>query len=312
MIIRRPIICIECKMWWEYWILIEINSIAFVIFIMKEKKKEKIFIFLMFQNFSSAIIIIFIFISRWSIDQSFRKVSYQFLIASILLKIGLFPFHNWIIKIISRISWFLIVIIFSWQKLIPIMIITKITEKTKITIKAAIVSIFFLNFIVVKISRTKIIMTISSLIHNTWLVVPIIFKKEISMLYLTSYVITLIPLMTNFLKINIKNIAQQNPIKNMKKEIKFLMISFRGIPPSVGFLIKIMVLTILMNVRKKLIWICILIVSSCITFYVYLQMFIKHFLLEKMRINKKNYLSKKNETKEISWALIFLPILMWC
>lgn len=312
MIARRPIICIEAKRWWEYWILLEINTLAYIIFLFKERKNEKIFIFLIFQTLSSALLIIFIFIGTWATENNIAKITNYIILISIVMKIGIFPFHNWLIKTIKNISWLAIRILFTWQKIIPIILIMKISTKIKVLVKTLIISILLLNFILMKISNIKIIITISSLIHNRWIILPLVIMKEISLIYLLSYTIILIPLIIVFIKTNIKNIVRQTYKKSLEKEIKFLMISIRGIPPSIGFIIKMMVLTALLIVRKKTTVIATLILSSCITFYVYLQTFVKYFLIEKSKTLKKNYTIKRNEIKEVSWAIIITPIIMWC
>lgn len=276
-----------------------------------EKKKEKIFIFVLFQTIASTILISFIFFSSWSLDQNIRKTTNYILIIAILIKIGMYPFQNWLIKVIKNISWNFIAILFSWQKIIPIIVIAKSIKRGKGFFVAIIVSIFILNFLMIKLSNIKIVITISSLIHNTWIIIPLIIIKEISIAYLFWYRIVIIPLVVNFLKINSKNIAQQRNIKIIRKETKSLILSIRGIPPSIGFLIKIFILLSIIKLRKKFIRIRILIISSCITFFIYLQAFMKNFFNEKMKTLKKNQLQKKNEIKETSWVILYTPIILW-
>lgn len=276
-----------------------------------EKKKEKIFIFVLFQTIASTILISFIFFSSWSLDQNIRKTTNYILIIAILIKIGMYPFQNWLIKVIKNISWNFIAILFSWQKIIPIIVIAKSIKRGKGFFVAIIVSIFILNFLMIKLSNIKIVITISSLIHNTWIIIPLIIIKEISIAYLFWYRIVIIPLVVNFLKINSKNIAQQRNIKIIRKETKSLILSIRGIPPSIGFLIKIFILLSIIKLRKKFIGIRILIISSCITFFIYLQAFMKNFFNEKMKTLKKNQLQKKNEIKETSWVILYTPIILW-
>lgn len=307
----RVLICTESKRWWEYWIFLEINSLAFILYMYKEKKKEKIFVFLIFQTLASTLFIVFIFFSRWSISQNIRKIAYMLMMVSILIKIGMFPFHTWIIKIINNLSWFIIIMLFSWQKLIPLYILIKMAERTKIIFNRVILSIFMLNFIIIKISNLKILITVSSIMHNTWIFAPLLVIKELSIAYLTFYSLILLPLLLNFSKINIKNVLQQTPIKIIKKEIKLSILSIRGIPPSIGFLIKIAVVINIIKAEKKMITLSVLVISSCVAFFVYLQIFIKYFLLEKRKNMTKNYLNKKNEIKETSWVFIFIPLFLW-
>lgn len=276
-----------------------------------EKKKEKIFIFVLFQTIASTILISFIFFSSWSLDQNIRKTTNYVLIIAILIKIGMYPFQNWLIKVIKNISWNFIAILFSWQKIIPIIVIAKSIKRGKGFFVAIIVSIFMLNFLIIKLSNIKIVITISSLIHNTWIIIPLMIIKEISIAYLFWYRIIIIPLVINFLKINSKNITQQRNIKIIRKETKSLILSIRGIPPSIGFLIKIFILLSIIKLRKKFIGIRILIISSCITFFIYLQAFMRNFFNEKMKTLKKNQLQKKNEIKETSWVILYTPIILW-
>lgn len=310
-IVTRTVLCMEGKGWWSYWIIIEINSLSFIVFLYKEKKREKTFIFFLFQTLSSIGLILFVFLSKWSIEQNERNSLKYVVIVSIIIKIGMFPFHNWIIKIIKNFSWVAIIILFTWQKIIPILIVIKIFQKRKKIILTILASIIILNFIILSSSNIKTIITVSSLIHNTWILLPLIILKEISFAYILSYTLILIPLVIIILKTNIKSIVQQIFFRKIKKEIKFLMFSIRRIPPSIGFLIKISILMCVIMQRKKLFIICIIIVSSCLSFFIYFRMLIKYFFREKIKNKKKRSIEIKNITKEVAWILIILPIIVW-
>lgn len=247
---------------------------------------------------------------RWSTEQNIGINIFYLIVVSIFIKIGIFPFHRWLIKTMKSFSWVTLILIFSWQKLIPLFIVIKITEKTKIIFKISIFSALILNFFLIKINNSKKIITLSSLVHNSWTFIPLLVLKEISLAYLVSYRLIVLPLIINFIRENIKRINTQIFSKKIKKEVKLLMFSIRGIPPSIGFLIKIIVLSTIIVISKKTIEMFILLIASCVAFLVYSQIFKKYFFLKKTISISKNYFSG-NRIKEISWVFIILPTLVW-
>jgi NADH:ubiquinone oxidoreductase subunit 2 (subunit N) len=131
------------------------------------------------------------------------------------------------------------------------------------------------------------------------MLLPISKFKIVRILYLIVYSLISIPIINNLRKKNINRINRQTPTKNRKKEIIALVVSLRGIPPSVIFFIKISVIIVVIEESKKMLLLTAIIASSCITFYIYFQMFVKIFSIETLP-SKKTLSPGGNKTKEVS------------
>lgn len=295
------------KNWWAMWLILEISSIAFLLIIVKEKINEKIFNFFIFQALASALLIISIFLRFWGSEKNEYYYMKLMVTISMLLKIGMFPFQGWIINFIKNFSWLIIIILLTWQKLIPIIILVK-NDSIHYLKTLLIIAMFIIRITIMKISQPKMIITLSSLIHNRWMFMRIIITKIITIFYLRVYSIISIILM-KLLKINFRKFfSTQKTKKEQNIELISSFIAIAGIPPSIGFLVKISIIMLIIMSYSLKIWLIVIFIGSCIRFYIYFTVFIKNLMLTKKREIKNLNIEKINKIK-MSMFLRLIPIL---
>lgn len=308
MLIYSSILVVSTNYWILIWIILEINILAFIINISKEKNKERTLIYFLFQVFSSIMLIIYLFIERTIINQRSTKTLTYLIILAIILKTGIFPFHSWLIEISLRIYWINISILLTWQKIIPLIILLKISQKININ-KIAILSIVPIRVVILSISNTKKIIVLSSLIHNGWIILSIKLFKIISLFYIVIYSVILL-IINIFLIVNrIKKILSQLKEKKTFFNLSILIFSIAGIPPSIGFLLKLRVIfSLILNKIPIRIIISIILISR-LSFLAYFQIFQKILKLIK-NINLKELIMKKNKKRVLIWLNLIPPILI--
>lgn len=307
LIITSSMLCFSSKNWITIWIIIEIRTIRFLFILCREKKKEKILIFFLFQSFSSLIIILYIFFHSVSIEQNLIKTISYIVIITIIVKTGIFPFHAWLLNLSNNINWINITILLTWQKLIPLILLYKAREKTNL-IYITIYIIISSNIIILTIINIKKILVISSIIHRGWVILVIKMIKISFLIYIRIYSLILIALNLNLIKENIKSIYHQINRKTSNTNKIILMFSLAGIPPTTGFILKLSVFFTLLKTLTQTNILIILIIISRLSFLVYFKIFYKTINLIKntKKVNKTN----KNKKRLSIWINIATPLLI--
>jgi len=185
-VLVRAVVSIRCEYWVIVWIVLELNTLGFLILLSTEKKKEKLIIFFLFQSVASIVLIVFLFGFNSTLELNKNNLIVLLILWSIIVKIGIFPFHRWIIEMSKNISWTNINFVLRWQKIIPIIVLIKSNFKIEIKI-ILIISLIAIRLIVIKISSIKIIVVLSSIIHNRWILIPLIMIKFLRICYIAVY-----------------------------------------------------------------------------------------------------------------------------
>lgn len=276
LIIRR-LISISSYSWFSIWLGLEINLLTIIpLFIGKSNKypSESIMKYFFIQALASTIILYRILISFNLNSSLIRKLSI-ILNSALLIKIGAAPFHFWFPEIIEGLTWNNALIVLTWQKLAPIIILSyRIINSTficfSIILSSIIRGIQGLNQI-----RVRKIIAYSSINHNRWIISNLLISTDIWVFYFVIYSLISINLIYTFKLFKINIIQQLINILNYNKLIKISILlnflSLGGLPPFIGFLPKW--LTIYFIVENNLFFLTIiLIICTLIALYFYLRL----------------------------------------
>jgi len=268
LILFSPFFIIGRSSWILIWIIIELRSISFIILInITENNKESLLKYFLIQATASCFILINFM--KISIEEStqINRISINFyiiIITAIAIKIAIPPLHWWIIKITKNITWSNLLILLSWQKLIPIFILLN-NSLWKIIFFISILTILWGTLSQINISYIKIILTFSSIRHIGWIIITNKRNFIIPILYLLIYIFIFVIILTEIKKNNL-NLLWKIKSKFKKLLIRVLIISIAGIPPLLGFLPKWITLMFLINTNQRIIFISIIIVMATINF----------------------------------------------
>ena len=207
------------------------------------------------------------------------------IISALLFKIGAAPFHNWIINILEGISWFNSFLILTWQKIAPLFLILYckiyvMVISPFIILSALIGAVGGLN----QVSLRKILV-FSSINHLAWILTTLLFNKSIIIIYYIIYFIINLNIVMIFKKYSLSYLNQIFSVNNtFYIYVLFIIIfSLAGLPPFTGFISKWLTLELL-SINNYFFLSLILILSSLITLFYYLQISYSSFLL----INSKS------------------------
>lgn len=262
---------------------LEMNLLTFIPLIRRVKNcfsSEASIKYFIIQAFASSLLL---FSSLIIYINFFYNINFLLLLISLLLKIGAAPFHFWFPSVAEGISWNINVILITWQKLAPIILISYISNIISFFLQIiTLIRIIIGRVIGLTQTRLRKIISYSSINHIGWIIRTFFLNKTLWKIYFILYSILTILILKIF---NIYKIFQFNQIfnlNNINKYIKFIIfcnfLSLGGLPPFLGFLPKWFILNNLIYNQYYIIAIIILIFTLINLFY-YLRIRINSFLL---------------------------------
>lgn len=255
------------------WIGLEINLIAFLPLLLDSKaviSSTVIIKYFLIQTITSFIILY----SRLTFFQPLVSLDISTCIfAALIIKIGLPPYHFWLPSIIQALSWYNCLILSTWQKITPLILIISICQISPLLIMFCIFSLIISSLGGLAQRNYRPLIAYSSMSHIIWCILGAIYNIIRFLIYTLVYFIRLFCLITTFNTLKIFNLKRANPQKLNPQHIliiNFTLLSIAGLPPFIGFLPKILVLIICLKIN--LILSTILILSSTINLSFYLNM----------------------------------------
>lgn len=262
-----------------FWVTLELASIIFICSMQPEDenlRKEISLVYFISQSLASSFFLVASF-GVSSITKSFYLEAAQFFILlaclALLFKIAIAPLHYWIIKIGKSLRWKPLLVILSWQKIIPIFILIKTPIGAILSI-IAILRILMGTLRQIKISSMKLILIFSSISHLGWIIFPINFLPIVPLIYLFLYCIIFLVILLKIQVENLKSLYIQFST-NSSNETLLIILSLAGVPPLAGFFLKwISLKTILETVLFSIAFTLI----ACVRFYIYIRITLKTIL----------------------------------
>ena len=250
------------------WILLELNIISFLPIISSKEhiEIENSIKYFLIQRWASII-----FLRRFFFFNLFLNNIYIVIIFRIFIKLGVAPFHIWFISILKTRSLFILIILSTIQKIIPLIILNNLIIKFEI-----LYVIIFLNIIVFLIILSRIIninkiLAVSSIRNIIWILFRIIFSLKLIFLFIIIYFFLLIGVYIIYNIYNLNIFLQINRINYFDKIILIIIfISLGGIPPLLGFLRKYIILKFLI-IYENFFFLLIVIFSSLLILYIYIS-----------------------------------------
>nr|APX39630.1 NADH dehydrogenase subunit 2 [Altica brevicollis] len=279
-LILGSLITISAYSWFSMWIGLEINLLS-IIPLMKSPNNqyptEAMIKYFTTQALASSLIL-FAIISSLNLSEFLPQyMNYSMMMtlnSAIFIKLGAAPFHAWFPEVSEGLNWLNNLIIFTWQKLAPMILlmynINFMFYSIVIIFSSLVGSLMGFN----QISLRKIL-AYSSINHIAWMLASLFNMKTLWGIYFAIYTTINISIIMIFSQLNIFLSSQISISLNSNKLLKlfFLMIFFSlgGLPPFLGFLPKWLVIETLISNNCYGLSI-ILILMTLVTLYFYLRL----------------------------------------
>nr|YP_010166582.1 NADH dehydrogenase subunit 2 [Hydrocolus stagnalis]QRV62673.1 NADH dehydrogenase subunit 2 [Hydrocolus stagnalis] len=318
MLFMGTFITISSYSWLGIWMGLEINLLSFIPLInMKNNQysSESSMKYFLIQALASSILLFSIIMTM---SQSkminemffFNKTLMMMMNSAILLKLGAAPFHFWFPEIIEGLNWINSLILMTWQKIAPMMILSYTMKLNNyiymiIILSTLIGSIGGLN----QISLRKIL-AYSSINHIGWMLTSFIMNEITWIIYFMIYSFISISIIFIFNKFNIFMLNQLFMMMNNMYMIKYFMLmnllSLGGLPPFLGFLPKWIIIQNLSLNNPMLI--LFMIMMTLITLFFYLRISYSSIMINNNELNFLMILKKNNYNNMTMNLLTFTSI----
>nr|YP_010044626.1 NADH dehydrogenase subunit 2 [Anneissia pinguis]QPF24649.1 NADH dehydrogenase subunit 2 [Anneissia pinguis] len=270
--------------WFLIWIGLETNTMSIIpviLSIQNRRNVEASIKYFIIQAIAATILLNATLINIWNngswlINTPLNAFSSNIITISLLLKLSISPFHFWYPEVINGITLTNGLIITTWQKIAPTIILISIVNNLNINIiiTCTISSIIVGAWGGLNQTQTRKILSFSSINHMGWIILISIYNPNISLIMLSIYIIINIAIFNSLITnntINIANANKNNIINPWNASLfSITILSLGGLPPLTGFLNKIIAFNILISNNIILSNIP-LIISSLISLFFYLR-----------------------------------------
>ena len=320
------LITISSNSWLGAWIGLEINLLSFIPLIRDSNliSTEASLKYFLTQALASALLLFRIVLFYLNKNIEIREFNQPFIsiiiLSALLLKTGAAPFHFWFPNIIEGLSWNNALILITWQKLAPLVLISYSLNNSLLTI-SIIISVIIGSIGGLNQTSLRKLIAFSSINNLGWIISAILINEKIWILYFLIYSILTINITYFFNLLKISHIIQLFSMFFQSKLIKFFvfinLLSLGGLPPFLGFLPKWIVIQ--SNViNSHYFMIVILTVITLITLYFYLRICYSAFIInhiENSWINSINFNSFSKITYLFSssisiFGIIFISLII--
>nr|YP_009755012.1 NADH dehydrogenase subunit 2 [Lepidozona coreanica]QIP53378.1 NADH dehydrogenase subunit 2 [Lepidozona coreanica] len=309
--------------WLGVWLGLEINLMGFIPIMVQSSKSEEVesgIKYFLTQAIASALLLVaslmmFWKFGSWGVSSLGIFMNSSLVLSSLLLKLGMSPFHFWVPGVVSGLSWFCNILLLTWQKVAPMLVICFFFSLSKeLLFVLILLSSFFGGVGGVNQTSIRALLSYSSILHGGWMLSSMVISLEVACIYLLLYSTILIFILGEFLNQESKTNKQFNNIflwnTFSRMAICFMILSMGGMPPMIGFFMKWMVLSILISVKMVLVS-AVLIVGSVIGLYYYLILMFSILVSCNSNWKYLNYV----DMKLMSWSVFFnfsgLSFIFW-
>nr|YP_626462.1 NADH dehydrogenase subunit 2 [Branchiostoma japonicum]ABD48668.1 NADH dehydrogenase subunit 2 [Branchiostoma japonicum] len=172
---------------------------------------------------------------------------------SIIMKLGLVPFHYWVVDVAQGLNYLPGMVLLTWQKVPGLMVLVQLVSMQNglILLIFGALSAFWGGLGGLGQTQMRKLLAFSSIAHLGWLVSGCVVGAMLGSMYFILYVVLSIPVFVFLYILNNTHLNQvraslvSNPVAAMVVGAGFL--SLAGLPPFMGFFGKWLVLTWLLN-----------------------------------------------------------------
>nr|WPN85812.1 NADH dehydrogenase subunit 2 [Caiusa sp.] len=278
------LISISANSWLGAWMGLEINLLAFIPLMSDNKlmSTEASLKYFLTQALASSVFLFAVIL--FMLNSSKMNSNYfmeMMIFSSLLLKSGSAPFHFWFPNVIEGLSWFNALILMTWQKIAPLMLISYIIFKPLIIISIILSSLIGALGGLNQTSLRKL-MAYSSINHLGWMLAAMYNSNLLWMTYFLFYTFLTFCMIFMFNMFKISHINQLFTLffhsKVMKFFLFFNLLSLGGLPPFLGFFPKWIVIQSL-TMNNQLFLLTFMVLMTLITLYFYMRLCYSAFMM---------------------------------
>nr|AML26742.1 NADH dehydrogenase subunit 2 [Histeridae sp. BMNH 1274741] len=288
-LIMGTIMSISSNTWFGIWMGLEINLLSIIPLMSKPNSPisaESSIKYFITQALASSVLLASIISMKMM-----SNLTTNIMIESVMLtKMGAAPFHFWFPEVMEGLTWNINMIIMTWQKLAPMVILLYSPLIMKFTLIVIITSMLVSGLMGINQTSLRKIMAFSSINHIGWMLSTIQFMETLWLIYFLTYTVIIIPIVLIMSKLNLSHIKQFMNVMDKSPSKMFLSLNFLslgGIPPFLGFFPKWLAIQGL--IENKLIILAFLMVTlTLVPLYFYIRLSLTSLTLYQQKINQES------------------------
>ena len=269
------------------WVCLEINMLCFIPILVRGLREQAILTgvkYFISQRLASMVFIIRILLTNRIIFVD------AFIRLALIFKLGVPPFHSWLISVLTRIGYSRIFMLFTIQKFIPLFIISQIIF---IELWLWVLILRLLGVILMTLNRIGsfyLLLILSGALNTIWMLRRV-SKGGSWVGFLLTYRVVLGALIFGLAKTSVIKVNDVTGLDWRRASIiRFHLLNLGGLPPLVGFLVKLKLLKPLTIISLSLS--VTLVIGALIVLYLYVVYCYQVFSLP-----------KKKEINSYAWSL---------
>ena len=269
------------------WVCLEMNMLCFIPILVRGLREQAILTgvkYFISQRLASMVFIIRILLTNRIIFVD------AFIRLALIFKLGVPPFHSWLISVLTRIGYSRIFMLFTIQKFIPLFIISQIIF---IELWLWVLILRLLGVILMTLNNIGsfyLLLILSGALNTIWMLRRV-SKGGSWVGFLLTYRVVLGALIFGLAKTSVIKVNDVTGLDWRRASIiRFHLLNLGGLPPLVGFLVKLKLLKPLTIISLSLS--VTLVIGALIVLYLYVVYCYQVFSLP-----------KKKEINSYAWSL---------
>nr|QBF00307.1 NADH dehydrogenase subunit 2 [Stegana sp. 'xiaoyangae'] len=281
------LISITSTSWMSAWMGLEINLLSFIPLMSDNNNlmsTEASLKYFLVQALASSVLLfaIIIFMIHKNLDFMMNfSYSPMIITSALLLKSGAAPFHFWFPNIMNGLSWMNCLLLMTWQKIAPLMLISYMNFQSLLFL-TVVLSVIIGSLGGLNQTSLRKLMAFSSINHLGWMLISLNINESIWFIYFFLYSFLSFTLIFMFDSFKIFHFNQMFSLFFNSKTLKFILftnfLSLGGLPPFLGFLPKWLIIQQLSS-QNQYFLLMVLVMSALITLFFYLRMCYSAFML---------------------------------
>nr|YP_009185814.1 NADH dehydrogenase subunit 2 [Dacrila fallax]ALO70495.1 NADH deshydrogenase subunit 2 [Dacrila fallax] len=292
-LVMGSLISISSNSWMGMWLGLEINLLAFIPLIQETSNaysSESSLKYFLTQALASVILLFtLIFMSKNFLIMKNIENSIMIIFNSMLLmKMGMAPFHFWFPEVIEGLNWFNCLILLTWQKITPMVLIMYNMNFQYFFMIIIILSMMISGFMGINQTSLRKILAYSSINHMAWMISAMFFSETVWFYYYMTYLILTINIVIIFKLLNTFYFNQLIISLNSNFLVKFFFslnfLSLGGLPPFLGFFPKWLTIQYLITLNWNLLTF-VMVMMTLLTLFYYMRMIFNILIISNNEIN---------------------------
>nr|WJW73918.1 NADH dehydrogenase subunit 2 [Copestylum sp. ECU3] len=312
-LMMSTMITISANSWISAWMGLEINLLSFIPLMSDNNlmSNEASLKYFLTQTLASSILLFSVILFMYKINFTNQmNINMMMMMSALLMKTGAAPFHFWFPNVMEGLSWSNSLILMTWQKIAPLMLISYLT------IKFMMIWSIFLSVLIGSLgglNQTSLrkLMTFSSINHLGWMLMSMYSNQSLWITYFLFYSFLSFNLIFLFNMFKLFHINQLFMLFFFNKTLKFTLflnlLSLGGLPPFLGFIPKWLTVQYL-TINNQLFMMTLMIFMTLITLFFYLRLCYTAFMLNYHENNWIFNMKWNNLSMNIYLLLSFISI----